>query len=401
MKKIFLAFISLAVVFSCNKLDSISEIEDDFSSISSSEEDLDRAKFDSLIKVKFNNTYKGLYKENELIARKDPQNPDKIFARLIGEAKKSIDVCIFDIEEEIAYKALINAHNRGVKVRIVTDSDNLNDKERPSQPRKAIEEMQKAGIKIVPDNKTSLMHHKFAVIDESIVLTGSLNLTVNSLFRDNNNAIRIVSKELAQSYKYEFERMFEQNLFNSSGRVIPYPKVNVGGADISVYFSPRGGTRDAVLEELKKAKKSIYFMTFSLTDKDTVNLLLDKNKNGVHVEGIFDGCMISKYSAYLTLIKSKLPVYIDGNQALLHNKVFIIDNSTIITGSYNFSKNAEENNNENTLIIKSARLSKDYYEEFKKLKHASKVNTNLPPYDNRTCGAKDNGNDDTTNLVSK
>lgn len=372
-------------------------MDDTYSSLA---DDTSESFFDSKIRVKFTNTYKGLYKDNERISRADPNNPDKVFVKLVSQAKKTLDIAIFDIEEENTCKALIKAKKRGVKVRIVTDSDSLNDKVKFSQPRQVIEDMKKAGIPIVDDQRSGLMHHKFAIIDDEIVLTGSLNLTVNALFRDNNNALKIVSKELAQSYKAEFERLFTEKIFGPNDHAVPYKTVNVAGAEISVYFSPKGGTSQATLDEIKKAKKSIKFMTFSLTDKEVLDTLIAKNKEGVHIEGIFDGCMISKYSLYYTLLKKEILVYIDGNQALLHNKVFIIDDSTIITGSYNFSKNAENNNNENTLIIKSPRLAVSYNEEFKKLAHASKVNTNLPPYDNRTCGSKDNGNDD-TQLTSK
>lgn len=372
-------------------------MDDTYSSLA---DDTSESFFDSKIRVKFTNTYKGLYKDNERISRADPNNPDKVFIKLVSQAKKTLDIAIFDIEEENTCKALIKAKKRGLKVRIVTDSDSLNDKVKFSQPRQVIEDMKKAGIPIVDDQRSGLMHHKFAIIDDEIVLTGSLNLTVNALFRDNNNALKIVSKELAQSYKAEFERLFTEKIFGPNDHAVPYKTVNVAGAEISVYFSPKGGTSQATLDEIKKAKKSIKFMTFSLTDKDVLDTLIAKNKEGVHIEGIFDGCMISKYSLYYTLLKNDVLVHIDGNQALLHNKVFIIDDSTIITGSYNFSKNAENNNNENTLIIKSPRLAVSYNEEFKKLAHASKVNTNLPPYDNRTCGSKDNGNDD-TQLTSK
>lgn len=372
-------------------------MDDTYSSLS---DDTNESFFDSKIRVKFTNTYKGLYKDNERISRADQNNPDKVFVKLVSQAKKTLDIAIFDIEEENTCKALIKAKKRGVKVRIVTDSDSLNDKVKFSQPRQVIEDMKKAGIPIVDDQRSGLMHHKFAIIDDEIVLTGSLNLTVNALFRDNNNALKIVSKELAQSYKAEFERLFTEKIFGPNDHAVPYKTVNVAGAEISVYFSPKGGTSQATLDEIKKAKKSIKFMTFSLTDKEVLDTLIAKNKEGVHIEGIFDGCMISKYSLYYTLLRKEILVYIDGNQALLHNKVFIIDDSTIITGSYNFSKNAENNNNENTLIIKSPRLAVSYNEEFKKLVHASKVNTNLPPYDNRTCGSKDNGNDD-TQLTSK
>lgn len=401
MNKVLLSALSLLVAFSCSKLQYDSESQVDDTTYISANDTADKEYFDSKIKVKFTNTYKGLYVDNERIARADPANPDKVFIKLVSEARKTIDIAIFDIDEETTCNALIKAKKRGVKVRIVTDSDNLNDKVRPSQPRQAIENMKAAGIPIVEDQRSGLMHNKFAVIDNQTVLTGSLNLTVNALFRDNNNALRIVSKELAQNYNAEFERLFTQKIFGPNDHAIPFKTVNVAGAEISLYFSPKGGTGLAALEEIKKAKKSIKFMTFSLTDKDILEALIAKNKEGVKIEGLFDGCMISKYSLYYTLLKNDVLVHIDGNQALLHNKVFIIDDNTIITGSYNFSKNAENNNNENTLIIKSPRLAITYNQEFKKLVHASEVNTNLPPYDNRTCGSQDNGNDDTQAALKK
>lgn len=352
----------------------------------------------SAIAVKFNNAYKGLFEENEKIARNDPENPDKVFIKLIKEAKKSIDIAIFDIEEPNSCQSILDAHKRGVNVRIITDSDNLNEKRRPSQPRKVIEDFKAAGIPVVDDKRNAFMHHKFVIIDEETVITGSLNLSINSMYRDNNNALRIKSKELAANYKAEFERMFTERKFGPNNHEIPYKQVNIEGAKINLYFSPKGKTMEAILSELKKAKKMIKFMTFSLTDKDIYQTLLDKVRSGVKVEGIFDGCMLSKYSLYQGFVDKKIPVYIDGNQALLHNKVFIIDNRIIITGSYNFSKNAEQNNNENTLIIDSPRLAQYYNVEYGKLKNSSLNNKNIPPYENRTCGSKENGNDDSVTL---
>lgn len=387
-------FIS-ANIISCSE-SNLSEVTTDSVSIASSE--LSHDFTNSAIGVKFNNAYKGLFEENEKIARNDPANPDKIFIRMMNEAKKSIDLAIFDIEEPNSCQAIIDAFKRGVKVRIVTDSDNLNEKKKPSEPRKVIEDFKAAGIPVVDDHRNAFMHHKFAIIDEETIISGSLNLTINSMYRDNNNALRIKSKQLAASYKAEFERMFINKMFGPNDHKIPYKEVKVEDAKIKVFFSPKGKTRDAVLEELKKAKKSIKFMTFSLTDKDMYQVILEKSQKGVEVEGIFDGCMLSKYSLFQSMITNKIPVFIDGNQALLHNKVFVIDNHIIITGSYNFSKNAEQSNNENTLIIDSYRLAQYYNEEYGKLKSSSLNNKNLPPYENRTCSSKENGNDDTSNI---
>lgn len=392
-----ISILSIANISSCSDISS-SNITEENSETYNANANLSYDFSKSAIAVKFNNAYKGLFEENEKIARNDPENPDKIFVKLINEAKKSIDIAIFDIEEPNSCQSIIDAHKRGVKVRIVTDSDNLNEKKRPSQPRKVIEDFKLAGIPVVDDRRNAFMHHKFVVIDDEIVVTGSLNLSINSMYRDNNNALRIKSKELAASYNAEFERMFTEKKFGPNDHSIPYKQVNIEGAKINLYFSPKGKTMDAILTELRKARKNIKFMTFSLTDKDIYQTILDKAKSGVKVEGIFDGCMLSKYSLYRGFIDNKIPVYIDGNQAILHNKVFIIDNRIIITGSYNFSKNAEQNNNENTLIIDSAKLAQYYNIEYGKLKNSSLNNKNLPPYENRTCGSKENGNDDSIKI---
>ncbi len=335
------------------------------------------------IAVKFNNAYQELYTQNEAAGKRDPQNPDKLFVGLIKQAHTSLDVAIFDIDEPSAVEALIAARQRGVKVRLLTDSDSITSR---GVVKPHIEAMIKAGIPVKGDQRTALMHHKFLIIDSEHVLTGSLNLTPYSLYRDNNNSLKISSPQLAQNYQVEFERLFEQGILGPNPHTIPFPVVDVDGATISTYFSPKGGTKEAILNALSKANQSIRFMAFSVTDKDIQQLLVRKAKSGVQVEGIFDGCMISQYSVYHDLLTKNIPVLIDGNQALMHSKVFIIDRQLVITGSYNFSKAAENRNNENTLLINSRKVAGFYEQEYARLKKASQ-NNNPPPYDNRLCSS--------------
>lgn len=347
--------------------------------------------------VKFNNAYNALYAANEVSGHQDPQNPDKLFVKLINEAQRSIDLAIFDLEEPSAADALIAARKRGVKVRMVTDSDNIDQPGRAPGLRQIHAAMNKAGIPIRADHRQPFMHNKFMIIDGIHVVTGSLNLTPFSMYRDNNNSLKITSKELAANYQAEFNRLFEQGQFGPNAHQIPHPVVKVDGATIQTFFSPKGGTKAAILDTLSKAKKQIRMMAFSVTDEDIQKLLITKHQQGVKVEGIFDGCMISQYSIYQDLLTKNIPVMIDGNQALLHSKVFIVDGQVVITGSYNFSKNAEERNNENTLIIRSAKVAGFYQAEFERLKSAS-LNNKVPPYDNRACSSTEAGND--TQIIS-
>ena len=78
-----------------------------------------------------------------------------------------------------------------------------------------------------------------------------------------------------------------------------------------------------------------------------------------------------KYTSATFLANMRIPVYIDARHAIAHNKVMIIDKETVITGSFNFTKAAEEKNAENLLIIKSKELAGKYIENWHKHKEHS------------------------------
>lgn len=340
------------------------------------------------VSVFFNNAYKGLVSENQQIAKKDPNNPDKMLVKLIESAKEKIDLAVYDIQNIDISKSIVKAKKRGVKIRVVTDTDNLNEND---QIRPAIKELKDAGIEIKDDKRSPFMHNKFFVVDGKIVWTGSLNLTTNSLYDHNNNSVMINSENLAANFTAEFDRYFEKGLFAKNPHEIPYPQVTLPGEiTVQTFFSPEGGTKSAILKEIKSAQKSIRFMAFAYTDKDCANLMIEKYKQKVAVEGVFDSCQIGTYSVFNTLKSSKIPVYRDGNQALMHHKTIIMDDKTVITGSFNFSVSAEKENNENTLIINSQEIANIYTNEYQRIKYAALNNKDLPPYDHPACKNTDN-----------
>ena len=134
--------------------------------------------------------------------------------------------------------------------------------------------------------------------------------------------------------------------------------------NISVYFCPENECADKVVKELRKAEGGIYFMTYSFTHTGIANSLLLKMQDGVEVKGVFEKRQQSKYSKFDVLDYQGADVRFDGNKYTMHHKVFIIDNETVITGSFNPTKNADENNDENVLIIKDKEVAKLYLEEF-------------------------------------
>lgn len=131
---------------------------------------------------------------------------------------------------------------------------------------------------------------------------------------------------------------------------------------VDVYFSPRGGATEAIVREISKAKHTIQVQAYSFTSTPIAKALLDAHKRGVKVEAVLDKSQKSaKYTSATFLKNAGIPVYIDDKHAIAHNKIIIIDQSTLITGSFNFTKAAEEKNAENLLIIKGNQPLVDKY----------------------------------------
>jgi phosphatidylserine/phosphatidylglycerophosphate/cardiolipin synthase-like enzyme len=128
-----------------------------------------------------------------------------------------------------------------------------------------------------------------------------------------------------------------------------------------VYFSPHGGCTDAIVMELNKAKTTILVQAYSFTSAPIAKALVSAHKRGVKVEVILDKSQrTQKYSSATFLYNQGIPVKIDGQHAIAHNKVMIIDGETVITGSFNFTKAAEESNAENLLIVHDKKLAERY-----------------------------------------
>ena len=128
-----------------------------------------------------------------------------------------------------------------------------------------------------------------------------------------------------------------------------------------VYFSPHGGCTEAVIKELDKAESSVLVQAYSFTSAPIAKALLDAHKRGVKIEVILDKSQrTEKYSSATFLYNQGIPVKIDAQHAIAHNKVMIIDEETVITGPFNFTKAAEENNAENLLVIRDRKLAEQY-----------------------------------------
>jgi phosphatidylserine/phosphatidylglycerophosphate/cardiolipin synthase-like enzyme len=129
-----------------------------------------------------------------------------------------------------------------------------------------------------------------------------------------------------------------------------------------VFFSPNGGVTDAIVREIGKARQEILVQAYSFTSKPIVKALLDAKKRSISIIAVLDKSQrTERYTAATFLANAGIPVYIDDKHAIAHNKIIIIDRSTLITGSFNFTKAAEEKNAENLLVIKGNQKLVDQY----------------------------------------
>jgi phosphatidylserine/phosphatidylglycerophosphate/cardiolipin synthase-like enzyme len=301
----------------------------------------------------------------------NPQNwQGSIEGRLIEKinaAQKSIHIASFEFDLTPVAEALIAAKQRGVDVRWVTDDENgLQADEEPD--RGQFKMLQDAGIEVRSDNRSALMHNKFWIFDGETAWTGSTNITESGVFQQNNNTIVIHSPQVAAIYEREFEEMWNGQFGPKSPSTAGQQSVAVNGTPIQVFFSPEDKVMDHMIPLVSSAQSNIRFMAFNFTDYPLAKAMIDRAAAGVNTAGIYEKTGSETDSSEMkTFYCANVPVRQDGNPRFLHDKIIVIDNHIVISGSFNFSSNATENNDENVIIIDSPEIARLYMQEFDRL----------------------------------
>jgi len=301
----------------------------------------------------------------------DPESPiasqmtggvDQPIAASIDSAKLSVDVAVYSLSLNSIRDALLRAHDRGVRVRMVMESENM---ER-TDPQKLIE----AGIPILGDRREGLMHDKFVVIDNTDVWVGSMNLTDSGAYEDNNNMIHIHSADIAENFTKEFEEMFLDDKFGDNTiSETPNPRVIINDTPVDTYFSPDDGIQAILTDIINEARESIYFMMFSFTADALGDAVRGRAAAGVTVAGVMDDDQVASNvgTEFDPFRQAGLDVYRDGNPGQMHHKVMVIDENIVILGSYNFTNSAETKNDESLLVIYNDQIASKIIEEFQRV----------------------------------
>jgi phosphatidylserine/phosphatidylglycerophosphate/cardiolipin synthase-like enzyme len=309
----------------------------------------------------------------------DPTNPfaqrevgsvDALVAASIIAARQSVDVAMRFLSLESITNALITASRRGVPVRVVAETDNLTS-------RYDFQLLQAAGIPVIHDQQPGLMNDTFIVIDHSQVWTGSVDYDISGVYREYNSAVRVFSPEIAADFTKEFDEMFVNNQF---GQLVapetPYPSVIIQGSQVDVLFSPDDFVVSRLSQLLGGAQQSIYFLAYSFGSNDLGNIIREKAAQGIVVGGVLEFDQVDPNLANpnpnqleeLNLFRQAgLDIRLDGGPEVMNHKIMIIDGRIVVMGSYDFTNRAENENDENVLIIYDEKVAQKFMEEFQRV----------------------------------
>jgi phosphatidylserine/phosphatidylglycerophosphate/cardiolipin synthase-like enzyme len=286
----------------------------------------------------------------------------------IDRSQTSIHVASFEFNLTPVADALIAAKNRGVDVKWLTDNEyGIGYDVKPGRGQFAL--LSAAGIEVKDDaGRTALMHNKFWIFDNQIVWTGSTNITVNGIFSQNNNVLVIRSSEIAFIYEREFQELWNGQFGPRAPSTISNQWAIIDGTPMQVLFSSEDKIVNNLIALVNDAQSNIRFLAFSFTDYPLAQAMIDRAKAGVDVKGVYETFGSSGPRSELkTFWCAGLPIRQDGNSGFLHDKIIIIDNSIVVTGSLNYSSSADDENEENVVIFENLEIASLYLSEFEKI----------------------------------
>lgn len=298
---------------------------------------------------------------------------------LINRAKKSIDLAIYNFTIDAIAYALNQAKARGVAVRVIYNGSSTNS---------SVFVLQGIPVLASPTSGSySIMHNKFMVIDcdtdnpnDALLFTGSMNFTPNQVSTDANNVLIIQDKSLALAYRMEFEEMWGSSgpaPNASASRFGPFKAnntphyFNIGGRPVESWFSPSDGVNAKIIGAINSAGTSLFIPTNLITRNDLGDAIGKRRQAGVLTRVVVDNDGTCSASVVSTLVAALGTNFREKSESgMMHSKVLIADaididsDPLVLTGSHNWSNNAETKNDENTLIIRDASIANLYYQDF-------------------------------------
>ncbi len=313
---------------------------------------------------------------------------DDTLIQYINRAKYSIDLTMYNFNNtgiSNVSDALVAAANRGVVVRVIGCGTTNNS---------GIDVLVGTAVHVLigpnSSQRAGIMHNKFILFDtesanpnDPLVWTGSTNLTDGQINLDANNVIILQDQSLARGYKIEFEEMWGSNTttpdatkarFGSTKKNNTPHEYRINGKRVESYFSPTDGVNAKIVQTINTANNDISIATMLITRTDMSDAIAARKTAGVAVNVLTDAAGSNNTTVNATLTASLGTHFVFDNvmSGIMHNKYMIVDQDApasdpmVFTGSHNWSAAADNDNDENTLIVHDATIANIYYQNFVK-----------------------------------
>jgi phosphatidylserine/phosphatidylglycerophosphate/cardiolipin synthase-like enzyme len=290
----------------------------------------------------------------------------------IDAAQVSIDAVLYEFDRASVRDALLAAHARGVRVRVVTDDATRSGGE--DGPVYAA--LAAAGIAVRDDavaGEGSRIHDKYFIFDRKRVWTGSANLTTADFAANHNHALVVNAPAVAALYQHDFDELWAGR-FGTAKRPSPATQATVNGHALEVYFSPQDGALDQVIAAVNTAQATIDFAILQLRDDALAEALAAAQARGVRVRGLMDaGSADDGESDDEALCAAGVALRVEATPGRMHHKLMVIDalrppaegaGPRAVAGSLNWTEPGRTVSSENTLILHEPALVAAFAAEF-------------------------------------
>lgn len=296
----------------------------------------------------------------------------------IDGAQKRLDIAVQELESRPILEAILRAEiERGVQVRMVLEADYLVSDRRPKTVAEAFESGGKheenrllaaaalrSTIWLRSDFNPDIFHQKFIVRDGEAVLTGSTNFTPTGVGRapeggNLNHVITIESREIAKIYAKEFADIARGNFGRQSEHGDHPPEVVVDGVRFKICFAPEHNPEMEIAKRINKARERIDFAIFTFSQSSAIDDAMEMAmRAGVSIRGVLDGMQGNQgWAPTRALLAAgadlKRVQKVHGRINKLHHKMMVVDEATLVIGSFNYTGPANLVNDENIVVITS------------------------------------------------
>lgn len=326
---------------------------------------------DPQLRVYFNHSQASVYTEPYRPKTRLGDDLEQIIVDAINSASQSVDVAIQELRLPKIAQALVNQHQKGVRVRVIIENEysrpfsdftpaeiaafsdrekaryqefmrladlNQNGRLEPEEinQRDALVMLANANVPLIDDREdgskgSGLMHHKFVIVDQNTVIVTSANFTTSDIHGDfysaesrgnPNNLLSINSPELAAIFTQEFATMWgdgpageNDSLFGINKPQRGVQKLSVGQGNVTVQFAPISATQpwensvnSLIAQTLKQARNQINFALFVFSDQQLSDTLKKLNQRGVEIRGLIESSFAYRYySEALDMMGIALP----------------------------------------------------------------------------------------------